>query len=74
MCQIELLYEKLCTLKHTLIFKKFQNISKKFAEKICEFAKKFLHGFSLFEVISNRVKFRRLKRGDPVFSEKVTIL
>ena len=36
MCKIELLYEKLCTLKHTLIFKKFQN----FAKKICEFAKK----------------------------------
>ena len=27
--RIELLYEKLCILRHTLIFKKFQNIAKK---------------------------------------------
>ena len=40
LCKIELLYEKLITLRHTLIFKKFQNIAKKFAKKICEFAKK----------------------------------
>ena len=41
LCKIELLYETLCTLRHTLKFKKFQNIVKNFAKKICEFAKKF---------------------------------
>ena len=41
LCEIELLYEKLCTLRHTLKLKIFQNIAKKFAKKICEFAKKF---------------------------------
>ena len=57
-CKIELLYDKLCTLKHTLIFKKFQNIAKKIAEKICEFAKKI---YILFEVLYNWAKFRRLR-------------
>ena len=52
-----LLSEKLCTLRHTLIFKKFQN----YAKKICEFAKKILHCFSLFEVLYNCVKFRRFQ-------------
>ena len=64
MGQIELLYEKLCTLTHTLILKKFKNIEKNLLKKIANLQKK-LHGSSLFEDISNRVKFRRLKMGDP---------
>ena len=54
---MELLYEKLCILKHTLILKKFQNI-----------AKKILHCFSLFDVLYNCVKLRRLMMGDPVYT------
>ena len=44
-CKIELLYKKLCTLKHTLILKKFQNIAKNFGKKICEFAKNLYTAF-----------------------------
>ena len=38
---------------------------KKFCKKIANLQKK-LHWFSLFEVLYNWVKFRRLKMGDPV--------
>ena len=40
---------------------------KKIAKKIANLQKK-LHCFSLFEVLYNWVKFRRLKMGDPVYT------
>ena len=48
LCKIELLYEKLCILRHTLILKKFQNIAKNFAKKNCEFTKKLYTVFLYF--------------------------
>ena len=64
---MELLYKKLCTLKNTLILKKFQNIAKNF-QKNLRICKKNLHRFFLFEVLYNWLKFRRLKMGDPVYT------
>ena len=37
-------------------------------KKIPKYCKKNLHCFSLFEVLYNWVKFRRLKMGDPVYN------
>ena len=54
------------TLKHKLILKKFQKIAKNFTKKNANLQKK-LHCFSLYEVLYNWVKFRRLKIGDPVY-------
>ena len=60
MRKIELLYEKLYTLIHTLIFKKNSKILHKILQK----------KFTLFLFILGPlqlVKFRRLKMGDPVY-------
>ena len=49
--------------------KKIPKYCKKICKKNCEFAKIF-YCFSLFEVPYNWVKFRRLKMGDPVYTQK----
>ena len=52
-----------------MYFKTHINIKKipKFCKKKLRICKKKLHCFSLFGVLYNWVKFRRLKMGDPVY-------
>ena len=50
LCKIEFLYEKLCTLRHTLEFKKYAKYCKKFKKKM-RIRKKKLHWFSLYMYI-----------------------
>ena len=50
--------------------KKISKYFKKFCKKKLRICKKNLHYFSLFEVLYNCVKLRRLKMGDPVYKKK----
>ena len=47
--------------------KKIPKYCKKICKKNLRICKKNLYCFSLFEVLYNWVKFRRLKMGDPVY-------
>ena len=42
----------------------------KYCKKNLRICNKFLHCFSLFEVLYNWVKFRRLNMGDPVYIDR----
>ena len=55
-----------------MYFETHINIKKipKYCKKNLRICKKILHCFSLFEVLYNWVKFRRLKMGDPVYNSR----
>ena len=55
-----------------MYFETHINIKKipKYWKKNLRICKKILHCFSLFEVLYNWVKFRRLKMGDPVYNSR----